>query len=1036
MATLQKWAQAQQWESNWWRQKGFGCLNSYHEEFKQHIYAEHMGIKFDEWDMIDLAGKSVLDVGGGPVSLLLKCINGRRMRVVDPLDFPDWVKGRYEAAGIELAGIPAEEMDESGWDEVWIYNTLQHVQDPRRVIAKARRAGKLIRVFEYLGRPANEGHPHDLTAGMLDEAFGRRGAVTQLAGSSVGGQVYYGVFDYAKPDSPTAPLELHWVNTGASFPYAYYLAIMSALKTQKAAKFNLWLARQPSGPYFDAIRDKVTLRHFDEGVPEFPSLHDKDENFRNAHLVDYYRWRLLLDHGGVLTDLDSLSLSDYCAYIAEQLSAPGKDFLASLAAQERLPRPYHNSLFAGKKGSPLVEQMLALCCHRLFHPDGFQWGDTGPHVLNELCVANPDKVVEAPYGLLGGCVELYQLYKPDGVLPDNIRFVHLWANSSGAFWTGINEEYIEQSDHLYAKLVRGLLTREERHPVRTPDIASWLSTRGQHYKPMWDYLKTHRCRNIMEIGACTGENALLMIKTAASQAPEREICYYGFDLFEDYTPQLQAKEFFPSCAPPPLADVEQYLAARTTAQIHLYRGRTEVTLPQEVGRLPPMDFIYIDGGHSIETIRNDWAHASKLVGPSTVVFFDDYFDEMPFIGCRFLLQELTEQYESQVMPESDTYPAAWGRLKSQLLAVRPKPKVPTPLLPTSKLVLHVLGLAHTKTTKDFMACAYTQKVLKMCQMMKARGYEVIHYGAEGSSPDCTEHVDVVSDAVQRRVYNYDWKKENFRHDPKDEAYQTFNRHAISAINARKGSRDLLLISMGNYQKPIADAVGLMAVEMGVGYTGVFTSYRVFESYAWMHYIYGMMYPDNGGCDGRFYDAVIPNYYDPADFEFSDKKDDYYLYIGRLIPRKGVHIAAQCCQEIGARMIIAGQGTDADLRTLGVDPAKVEFVGYVDAKRRSDLMSRAKAVFVPTLYLEPFGGVNVEAMFCGTPAITTDWGGFTETVRHGETGYSCRTMEQFAWAARNVDTIDARHIRDYAIQNYSVQRVSLMYDEYFHMLQDL
>ena len=73
-------------------------------------------------------------------------------------------------------------------------------------------------------------------------------------------------------------------------------------------------------------------------------------------------------------------------------------------------------------------------------------------------------------------------------------------------------------------------------------------------------------------------------------------------------------------------------------------------------------------------------------------------------------------------------------------------------------------------------CAYSMKVLKLCQMMRKLGYEVYHYGAEGSTPDCTEHIDVVSTAIQRQTYgDYDWKKEFFKHDPKDLAYTTFNR---------------------------------------------------------------------------------------------------------------------------------------------------------------------------------------------------------------------------------------------------------------------
>jgi hypothetical protein len=213
--------------------------------------------------------------------------------------------------------------------------------------------------------------------------------------------------------------------------------------------------------------------------------------------------------------------------------------------------------------------------------------------------------------------------------------------------------------------------------------------------------------------------------------------------------------------------------------------------------------------------------------PGTVVFFDDYLPEMPFIGCKFILDEIDKtKYDVEVMPDIDDYPKPWGKLRSQLLAVQLKEVNVNrfSIVYTDKPALHVLGLAHTRTTKEFSACAYTQKVLKMCQMMKKLGYEIYHYGAEGSTPDCTEHIDVVSTAIQRQTYgDYDWKKEFFKHDPHDLAYTTFNENAIREINARKGPRDLLLISMGNYQKPISDAVGLMPVEMGIGYSGVFTN---------------------------------------------------------------------------------------------------------------------------------------------------------------------------------------------------------------------
>ncbi|GAH32869.1 unnamed protein product, partial [marine sediment metagenome] len=273
----------------------------------------------------------------------------------------------------------------------------------------------------------------------------------------------------------------------------------------------------------------------------------------------------------------------------------------------------------------------------------------------------------------------------------------------------------------------------------------------------------------------------------------------------------------------------------------------------------------------------------------------------------------------------------------------------------------------------------------------------------------------------------------FKHDPKDLAYQTFNENAIREINRRKQARDMLLVSMGNFQKPIADAVGLMAVEMGIGYTGVFCKYRVFESYAWMHYLYGMMYPNQSACDGSWYDCVIPNYFDPNDFEFSEEKDDYYLFVGRLTPRKGLHVAQQVVDNIGAKLIVAGQGKLSD---LGINSPNVEHVGTVDVKQRSDLMKKAKAIFVPTIYLEPFGGVAVEAMFCGCPAITSDWGVFSETILDNVTGYRCRTFDDFVWAAKNVDKLNPKDCRDWAVKNFSMDQVKWMYQHYFDQLQDL
>jgi glycosyltransferase involved in cell wall biosynthesis len=338
---------------------------------------------------------------------------------------------------------------------------------------------------------------------------------------------------------------------------------------------------------------------------------------------------------------------------------------------------------------------------------------------------------------------------------------------------------------------------------------------------------------------------------------------------------------------------------------------------------------------------------------------------------------------------------------------------------------HVLGLPHTVSNTDYVACAYTQKAVKFGKMMKARGHRIIHYGHEDSNLECDEHVTVTTNADLQKAYgNHDWRKTFFKFDVNDHAYQTFYRNAIHEIGKRKGKNEFLLPFWGAGVKPVCDAHSdMIVVEPGIGYAGGhWAQWKIFESYAIYHAYCGLK--NVGTCNQSWYDTVIPNYFDLEDFTYQEKKEDYFLYLGRVYNGKGVHIAIEATKRAGVKLVIAGQKED------GYDlPSHVEYVGYADIEKRKKLMAGAKASFLPSMYVEPFGGVQIENLLSGTPTITTDWGAFAENNLHGVTGWRCRNMSDFIEAINRIDEIKPSACRAWG-ENFSLEKVGDMYDKYF------
>jgi glycosyltransferase involved in cell wall biosynthesis len=352
--------------------------------------------------------------------------------------------------------------------------------------------------------------------------------------------------------------------------------------------------------------------------------------------------------------------------------------------------------------------------------------------------------------------------------------------------------------------------------------------------------------------------------------------------------------------------------------------------------------------------------------------------------------------------------------------------------------IHSLAVPHTVTHPDYSACAFTQKVLKFAEMFKGSSeYNIIHYGHPDSKTSAHEHVNVTSNEVLEKTYgNYDWRKSQFKHNSGDLAHQTFNSNAGAEILKRKKRGDLVLAFWSGTKGAcdIANAGNdLIVVEPGIGSGWAFAQFRCYESYP----LKGA-YAGTGGvshCSPNWYHRVVPNYFDPRDFDSTQEREDYALFIGRLGTNKGLDIAIDACKRLGVRLKVAGQGGPEGIG-LKEWPEHVDFIGYADIPTRKALMAKARFGFLLSTYWEPFGGTAVEMMMSGCVPITTDFGAMTEYIVDGVNGFRCNTMGDILRAMRNIDKIDRENMALFAFQNFSLDAVRPKFERAFSDFRDI
>ena len=168
------------------------------------------------------------------------------------------------------------------------------------------------------------------------------------------------------------------------------------------------------------------------------------------------------------------------------------------------------------------------------------------------------------------------------------------------------------------------------------------------------------------------------------------------------------------------------------------------------------------------------------------------------------------------------------------------------------------------------------------------------------------------------------------------------------------------------------------------------------------------------------------------FPFSEKHQNYLIWLGRITKKKGISEAIKVAKLTKNKLIIAGTINSRDKEYFkkeikpNIDNKLIFYLGPVNHQKKVEFLKNAKSLLYPISWEEPFGLVMIEAQACGCPVIAFNKGSVPEIIKHQKTGFIVKDIKEMVKSLNNIKEINRKDCREHIEKNFTVQK---MVDEY-------